>query len=177
MRACQVDRFGQTEVQHLDRAVRLHFDIGRFEIPVNEAALVRGLERVDDLRRVRERFAHAQTDHRTLGERRPLHQLHHDGLDAVGVLDAVDGGDVGMVDRGERHGLALKARPPLGIESMLVGQDLDRDVAFQTGVARAVDLAHASAVERFDDLVGAKASTGRDHSTGVNYSAWARSLP
>ena len=41
-----------------------------------------------------------------------------------------------------------------------VGQDLDRDVAIQLRVARAIDLAHAAGADRHDDFVRAEASAG-----------------
>ena len=41
-----------------------------------------------------------------------------------------------------------------------VGQDLDRDVAVEARVARAVDLAHAAGAEGGEDLVGAEAGSG-----------------
>ena len=44
-----------------------------------------------------------------------LDQLHHEGLDAVGVLQPVDRGDVRMIQRGEDFRFALKARQPVGV--------------------------------------------------------------
>ena len=48
-------RLREAEVQHLHDAVRSDFDIRRFEIPVNDPFLVRGVERIGDLTRDRER--------------------------------------------------------------------------------------------------------------------------
>ena len=45
-----------------------------------------------------------------------LDQLHHERGDAAGcLLEAVDRGDVRMVQRGEHFGFALKAREPIGV--------------------------------------------------------------
>ena len=41
-----------------------------------------------------------------------------------------------------------------------LGQDLDRDNAIETRVARFVDLAHAARAERRDDLVRAETGAG-----------------
>ena len=41
-----------------------------------------------------------------------------------------------------------------------VGQDLDRDVAIQLRVARAIDLAHSACAQRREDLVDANPSAG-----------------
>ena len=51
---------------------------------------------------------------------------------------------------------ALEAREPIGVGRERVGQDLDRDVAIQLRVARAIDLAHPAGAERRQDLVGAE---------------------
>ena len=76
------------------------------------------------------------------------------------VLDAVDRGDVRMIQRREQARLALEAREPLGIGGERRRQDLDRDVAAEPGVARAVDLAHAARAERCHHLVDAEPRTG-----------------
>ena len=65
-----------------------------------------------------------------------------------------------MVQRGEGLGFALKPREPLGVGGERLGQDLDRDVAIQLRVARAIDLAHAAGAERGQDLVRAEAGAG-----------------
>ena len=67
---------------------------------------------------------------------------------AVGFFEAVDGGDVRMVQRREHLRFAAEPREPIGIVGERVGQDLDRDVAIQLRVARAIDLAHAARAER-----------------------------
>ena len=47
---------GQAEVEHLDGAVRRELDVGRLQVAVDDAALVRGLERLGDLPRDRQRL-------------------------------------------------------------------------------------------------------------------------
>ena len=42
-------------------------------------------------------------------ERLPFDQFHREELDAVDVLDRVNGDDGGMIDRGDRAGLSLEA--------------------------------------------------------------------
>ena len=44
----------------------------------------------------------------------PFDEFHHEGFDAVGFLEPVDGGDVGMIERGEDFRFALKASQPSG---------------------------------------------------------------
>ena len=77
-----------------------------------------------------------------IGERRPLDELHHERRDAARSPPARRCRDVGMVQRGEHFGFALKARQPLESAATSVGKHLERDVALQVRVGRAVHLAH-----------------------------------
>ena len=58
-----------------------------------------------------------------------------------------------MIERGQHLRFALEAREPFGIKGEAVGQDLERDVALERRVARAIHLAHAARTERGQDLV------------------------
>ena len=64
--------------------------------------------------------------------------------------------DVRVIQRGEHLRLALEAREAIGVGGERVGEDLQRDVATELRVARAIDLAHAAGADRGDDLVGAE---------------------
>ena len=48
-----------------------------------------------------------------------------------------------------------------------VGQDFDRDVAAERGVARAEDLAHAAGAQRGDDVICAEAGAGSQGHAGT----------
>ena len=109
-------RLRQPEVEHLDRAVRRDLDVGRLEIAMDDALLVRGVERVRDLPRDRQRLVERQRPLRhAIGERLAFDQFQHQRVDAVAVFDAVNRGDVRMVQRGEQPGLALEAGETVGI--------------------------------------------------------------
>ena len=56
----------------------------------------------------------------------------------------------GMVERGEQARFAREAGAALGVGCEVRRQDLDRDVAPELAVARAIDLAHAAGAERRD---------------------------
>ena len=128
---------------------------------MDDALLVRGLERLGDLPRDRQRFVERDRPVRDpLGERRALDQLHHQRVDAAAVFEAVDVRDVRMVERGEHLRFALEPREPLGVVGEQLRQDLDRDVAIQPGVARAIDLAHPAGAKGGEDFVRAEASPG-----------------
>ena len=61
-----------------------------------------------------------------------------------------------MVERREHLRLAAESRQSIGIVGDDVRDDLERDVAVELVVPGAVDLAHASAADELEDLVGAK---------------------
>jgi hypothetical protein len=52
-----------------------------------------------------------------------------------------------MIERGEQLGFAAEPREPFGIIGDLRRQHFERDVAMQSGVPRAVDLAHAAGAD------------------------------
>src|SRR4030095_13587464 len=73
-----------------------------------------------------------------------LDQLHYEGLEAVALFEAVNLADVGMVQRGERAGLALEAGQTFAIVCERLPQDFNGDVALELRVPGAVHLAHAA---------------------------------
>ena len=77
--ARRLHRFGQSEVEHLHRAVGADFHVGGLEIAVDDPLLVCGFERVGDLFRDGEGFVDRQRPARdAVGQRRPFDQLHHE---------------------------------------------------------------------------------------------------
>ena len=97
----------EAEVEDLQAAVGADDDVGRLEIPVHDAVLMRRLDRVAQLSAPIERFVPGyQAVREARGQRLALDVLHHDER-AVGVLDDVeDGGDARMRESGRRSGLA-----------------------------------------------------------------------
>jgi hypothetical protein len=76
------------------------------------------------------------------------------------LFEAVDLRDVRMIERGQRPCLALKARHTVGVSGDGVGQNLQRDVAFELGIACPIDLTHPAGPERADHLVDAQSGSG-----------------
>ena len=108
---------------------------------MDDALLVRGFERVGDLLRDRQHVGERQrTAPDDRGEVLTIDELHHERV----LLDAVDRADVRMVERGEQLRLAREPSQAAGVSRKELGQDLQRNVAIESGVAGAIDLAHAA---------------------------------
>ncbi len=153
----RLDELGEAEVEDLDVPVLRDHDVLGLQVPVDDARAVRLGEALGDLRGEVEELARRNgLRGDELAQRAPLDQLHRDVRRFAGCADVVDRQDVRVVQRRGRPRLLLEAPPPLGIRGALGGQDLDRDVAAEPLVPRAVDLAHPSRAERREDLVGAE---------------------
>ena len=87
-----------------------------------------------------------------LPQAHPIHKLHQQVIQAVGLAEVIDGDDVGMVEPGQRLRLA---REPLGearVFLLLASQDLQRHEAVEPRLARLIDHAHAAAAQAFQDF-------------------------
>ncbi len=138
-----------------------HDDVGRFEVAVHHAALVRRRKRigqcdtdlyetVDGKLAVSDEFA----------QRLSLDELHDQEVRAVALADIVHGADVRVIERRDRPCLATEPRQSFRVGGKLLGENLDGHPAPQASVLGEVHLPHAAGAERFDDLVGAQPSSG-----------------
>ena len=142
-------RLRQAEVEHLDLALRRELHVGGLQVPVHDPLLVRGLERVRDLARDRERLVDRHRAGRDpLRQRLALDELEHERLDVAGLLQPVDRRDVRVVQRRQDLRLALEPRQPLRVLRHRLRQHLDRDVAVELRVPRPVHLSHPARAER-----------------------------
>ncbi len=147
------ERFREPEVEHLHLAVGRELHVRGFEIAVHDAFFVRRLERVRDLARDLDRLGHGDRPaDQPIRERRSLDELELEERHAVDVLHAVDRRDMRMIQRREQHRFLLEACEPVGLLRELRRQHLDRDLAPELGVERAVHLAHAPGPEKAEDL-------------------------
>ncbi len=144
-------RFGEAEIENLDYARGGELDVGGFEVAMDDAFFVGGFQARGDL----------AGDGESLFERQgtlevgAFDQFHHQRA----LLDAVDGGDIGMIQRRQHLRFAFEARHVLGVAGQRRWQHFDGDVAIQLAVAGAVDFAHAAGAEGRDDFVGAELVT------------------
>ena len=78
---------------------------------MDDALLVGGVERLGDLSRKRQCLSYPEWPAGDpVGERLSWDQLHHQGADAIRLLDAVNCRDVWMVERSQHARFTFKAR-------------------------------------------------------------------
>ena len=165
--ALGADELGDPEVEDLGPPVAGQEQVLRLEVAVDDAALVRRRQaarhRGGDLRRPPRR-------QRPAGEPRPqglaLQQLGHQIRRAVVAADVVHGEDGGVVERRDGARLGLEAAQAVGAGRQVRRQHLDRDLAAEPLVARAVDDPHAAGPDGREDLVRPQTGAGLDKHGG-----------
>ena len=116
------------------------FDIGRLQIPVDDAFLVGGFETIGDLHEDRDRFVERKVSAGDpLGEGLSLHQFHDKERLAVRDLEPVKRCDVRMIERREQLGLTLESIQPLSVARKFLGQHFDGHFAAELGIPSSVD--------------------------------------
>ncbi len=154
---------GQPEVGHPGDAFLGDEDVGRLDVPVDDAVGVGGGQAVGDLRGEREGLGGGERAALDLGpEALAVAKGHGDEHAPVLALpDLVDGADVGIVEDRGRLGLVDEALAGLVVVGQLEGQELEGHGAPQLDVVGLVDDAHAAAADLAEDTVLA-----RDDSSG-----------
>ena len=157
----RVVQLGEAEVEHFDATVCGERDVGRLEIAMDDPLVVRRHQCVGNLSGDRQRFIDRNGAFgNALSQRLPFDELHHEELRAGCLLEAVQCGDMGVVERREQLGLALEAREPLGIGRERLRQDLQRDLTTELRVARAIHLTHPARAEWRDHFIGPEPGAG-----------------
>jgi hypothetical protein len=86
------------------------------------------------------------------------------------LAEVVNGKDIGVVECGRGLGFLLETAETIGIAGEGSGKDFDGDIAVQTRVPGAINLAHAACTQRRDDLVGTELRASRQSHLEVDYS-------
>jgi hypothetical protein len=73
--------------------------------------------------------------------------------ESFGIHDSVNVSDIRVVERSQNLSVPLEASHAVGIAQERCGQDFERDVTLDRGVACAVDFAHASLAEQGENLI------------------------
>ena len=151
---------------------------------MDDPLLVGGFERLADLTRDRQRFIQRESRPRAIRSASvsPSTSSRTSAWVSLAVLEPVDRADVRMVQRGQHLRLALETGEAIGIEREGVRHDLQRDLAIQLRVARAIHLAHAAGAEGGEDFIRADSGAGTEGQTlsiirvrrqrGLDYSWW-----
>jgi hypothetical protein len=138
-----------TEVEEFDLAAWGDFDVGGFEVPMDQPALVGDIECFADPACDGARFGNRQGSGLEPNRQRlPFNQLEHESANAVDLDNVVNGGDPGMVQRGQCAGLALEALEVIAAGRGCGGQHLERDVSIEPRIVRAEHLAHTARAEQ-----------------------------
>ena len=100
---------GETEVEDLHGSVTSQFDIGRLQVAMDDALFVGALHGVGDLPRDRQCFVKVERAARdAFGERQTLDEFEDEPFAPGDVFDAVDRGDMPVIERGENPRLTLE---------------------------------------------------------------------
>ena len=76
----------------------------------------------------------------TVSQCRSLNQLQHQSTRVAALLQAVDAGDVGMVQRGEDSGFTLEPGQAFGVIGEQIGQDLEGHIPAELRVPGPIHL-------------------------------------
>ena len=121
---------------------------------MDDSPVVRFLQRLGDLASDRRGLRFAERPFRDLlRDGLPRDVLHDEEIHALLPAEVVDRRDVGMIELGERERFPAKALPGGIVGKSARGQHLERDVAAQALVPRAVHHAHAARADLLHDAI------------------------
>ena len=149
-------RDGQAEVGDARAAAAVDHHVGRLQVAVQHASVVRRGEPRAELPRDLERLVLRKPADplQQRGEILAVDVLHRQEVLAVDLADVVDAADVGMRDLARDAHLGVEAlERASGSDASRSRQELQRDRLAELQVVGAVDLAHAAAPEQADDAV------------------------
>ena len=107
---------------------------------MDDPFLVRGLQRVGNLLRHPKRLICGhRTTFNAVRQRLAVDELEHQKTRPIRFLEVMDRRNVGVIQRGQHFGFPLEPGQTIGVGGEGLGENLDRDVALQPGVARSVD--------------------------------------
>ncbi len=168
----RIRRVGETEIQNLDGAGDVEYDVGRFDIAVDDALGVGEMEAraqiFEDGQPIRDRKRRPPPNQ--LRERLAGHVLHGDERPLAVLTDIEHRHDVGMAQAPRRARLARESLARrLVVESLL--QQLDGDRAIDGGVAGEIERAHAAVGNQPDDAISSDRRRGRYRGLKIGHGA------
>ena len=151
------------QIEHLQPTVCRDHHVGQLEVAVRDPSLMGGTDRVGQRNRevedLRQRQAAFDDE---IAERLSFDVLHRQKEHPIRLFHGVDRDDVGMVQSGDALRLDLETGATFRVSGRRAREDLEGNVALQSRVTRAIDLAHAAGAKRRQDLIRADPSTYRE---------------
>jgi hypothetical protein len=142
-----VDRARQPEVGDVSHAVAIDQHVVGLEVAVDQARAMRRRQPAPGRRQDRDdRRRRARRRGQPGPQRAAVDERHRDRELTVVLLDVVDRDDVGVAQLGQGPGLAHQARALAGADPIRPHQ-LERDLALELPIDRAVDHRHPAAAE------------------------------
>src|ERR1700732_874777 len=137
--------FGQTKIENLDPAFSRHHHIGGLQVAMYDAFLVRSGQRLGQRAGNLDDAFDWQAIRRDQPiQRLSLDQFHGEKVAAVGFVHRIQRYNIRMVECGDRASLALEPGQSFGIAGNIRRQDLERYVAPQLRIGRAIHLTHSA---------------------------------
>ena len=143
-------------------------DVVRLDVAVDQAGLVRGVERVTRLGEDAQRPADVQLprDDQVL-QVRPPDEPHREEEPVLALARLVDRDDVRVLERGLEETLAAEALAERRLAAELGGDHLERDGAREGQLGRLVDGAHAAAADQGVDAIPLDDVADLEHRPGL----------
>ncbi len=137
---------------------------------MDDPLLVSGFQRFGDLQGNGKSFLQRnRTPGDPLGEVFAFHQFHHQCSLTVGFLQPVDGGNVGVTERGQDLRLAAESTHSLAVTGKGFRQHLQGHFPVQPGVRGPVHLTHSTLSDLFRNAVMGDGLPDQQHRDFLKY--------
>src|SRR5438309_1293542 len=131
----------------------LEQDVRWLDVTLDHSLAVRVVERVGDGPQDADAVVELNRSAHARGQRPAIDVLADDVGDTVLLAVVEDRKDVGMLQAGDRHRLAVEPRLETRLLDQELGQNLERDLALERGLIGAVDGRHPTFTQLPEDLV------------------------
>jgi hypothetical protein len=103
------------------------------------------------------------------GEILAFDEFHHQGREVGRLLEAVDRGNVWVVQRGQDFSFTLEPCEAIRVAGDRYGQHLDRNGPLEIAVGGAIDLTHTTRTDLRGDFVGTDVRAGSEGQVALKY--------
>ncbi|MEM6796505.1 MAG: hypothetical protein AAF725_21210 [Acidobacteriota bacterium] len=135
---------GDSKIEELEAPALHHHDVGGLDIPVHDAGIVNGGQRLRELKSHVQRLRRIDGSGDLSGERAAGYQLEDQSRQLRSDQNIVESADSGMVELGKQPGLAAQATRQTRIGGGFPVQDLEGDLSSEPSVDTPIDAAHTA---------------------------------